>query len=284
MTTNDAPVADPPAPFFGLFRSFRDLNLPLTRVGDLYEAPNAAVYDRLLGADKHDIPEYLRLAEQQGGRVLELACGSGRIALPLAHAGHEVVGVDLAPDMLARLRHRLQGDERLRSLVTVVEGDMTAPPVEGPFALAVLGATSVCLLPTREDRRRSFAAVRELLAPDGLFALDHVQTSPETLRAQDAETLTAAGPVGNGTVITLLGRRWDPERDVQHVNFYTEVVDPQGVTQRILGSTTKVVVDGEALKADLRDAGLEVVDERVTATAGADEAPEEVRLLVCRRA
>lgn len=284
MTTTDGPPADPSAPFFGLFRGFHDLDLPLTRVGDLYEAPNAAVYDRLLGADQHDIPEYLRLAEQQGGRVLELACGSGRIALPLAHAGHEVVGVDLAPDMLARLRHRLQADERLAFLVTVVHGDMTAPPVQGPFALVVLGATSVCLLPTRADRRRAFAAVRELLAPDGLFALDHVRTSSETLRAQDAETLTAGGPVGSGTVITLLGRRWDPERDVQHVNFYTEIVDAQGVTQRILGSTTKAVVDGEALREDLRESGLELVEERTTAAAGADEPSEEVRLLVCRRA
>ncbi|MDO9410720.1 daptide-type RiPP biosynthesis methyltransferase [Patulibacter sp.] len=275
---------DPPAPFFGQFAAIRALNLPRTRVGDIYEGANTAVYDRLLGADEYDVPAYLGLAEKHPGRILELACGSGRIAMPLARAGHEVVGVDLAPDMLARLRHRLSTDEELASRVTVVEGDMTAPDVEGPFGLVIIAATSVCLLHDRADRRRAFASARDLLAPDGRFVLDHVATSPGILRAQSAEPVTAGGPVGARTVFTILGRLWDPEANVQHVNFYTEIVDPEGGTDRILGSTTKAVVDNAELREDLEASGLAVEDETVLSSVPHGEEVEEIRLLTCRRA
>lgn len=274
---------DPPAPFFGQFAAIRALDLPRTRVGDIYEGANAAVYDRLLGADEYDVPAYLQLAAEHPGRILELACGSGRIAFPLARAGHEVVGVDLAPDMLARLRHRLSRDEELAARITVVEGDMTAPAVEGPFSLAIIAATSICLLHDRADRRRAFASVRDLLAPDGRFALDHVATSPAVLRAQDAEIVTAGGPAGPRTVFTVLGRLWDPQADVQHVNFYTEVVDAEGTTDRILGSTTKAVVDNAELREDLEASGLTVETETVLQSVRQAGEVEEIRLLVCRR-
>src|SRR5919199_2923924 len=53
-----------------------------------------------------DLPLYLDLAASQGGRVLELACGSGRVALPLARAGHMVVGFDTSPHMLGLARQK----------------------------------------------------------------------------------------------------------------------------------------------------------------------------------
>src|SRR5947208_2019322 len=58
-----------------------------------------------------DLPWYLELAAAQGGRVLELACGSGRVLLPLARAGHEVVGLDSSPHMLALAREKLAAAE-----------------------------------------------------------------------------------------------------------------------------------------------------------------------------
>jgi 2-polyprenyl-3-methyl-5-hydroxy-6-metoxy-1,4-benzoquinol methylase len=54
-----------------------------------------------------DLPLYLDLAQAEGGRVLEVACGSGRVAVPLARAGHRVVGMDASPHMLALAQARL---------------------------------------------------------------------------------------------------------------------------------------------------------------------------------
>src|SRR5919205_1838372 len=54
-----------------------------------------------------DLPFYLELAAASGGRVLEVACGSGRVLVPLARAGNRVVGLDASPHMLALAREKL---------------------------------------------------------------------------------------------------------------------------------------------------------------------------------
>ena len=75
-------------------------------------------------------------------RMLELACGTGRLTLPLARLGviEELVAVDNSPPFLKRLRSRLAGER-----VTVVEGDMQAPPVEGPFDLVAVPFNSLAI-------------------------------------------------------------------------------------------------------------------------------------------
>jgi SAM-dependent methyltransferase len=64
----------------------------------------ARLYDLDLAEDPGDIDLYLALAGRTGGPIVELACGSGRVAIPIAAAGHEVTGVDLDPAMLVRAR------------------------------------------------------------------------------------------------------------------------------------------------------------------------------------
>src|SRR6266568_2932772 len=69
------------------------------------DAQLAALYDAFVFAD--DLPLYLDLAQTQGTRVLEVACGSGRVVLPLVSAGFDVVGIDVSPHMLALARAKL---------------------------------------------------------------------------------------------------------------------------------------------------------------------------------
>jgi len=64
----------------------------------------ARLYDLDLVEDPGDLDLYLALARRTGGPILELAAGSGRLAVPLAEAGHRVTGVDLDPAMLERAR------------------------------------------------------------------------------------------------------------------------------------------------------------------------------------
>ena len=95
--------------------------------------PTAAALARLYDLDLHDDPGdldlYLALAERADGPILELAAGTGRLAVPLAEAGHAVTAVDLDPAMLARARRPRRrrpgvGDDRLR----LVEADLLGPP------------------------------------------------------------------------------------------------------------------------------------------------------------
>ena len=106
-------------------------------------------------------------------RVLELAAGTGRLTIPVARLGvaEELVALDNSPPFLDRLRERLDG-ESLPTAVTVVEGLMQSPPVDGPFDLIFVPFNSLAYLIAPEDRLACLSAVRELLAPGGRFAFD----------------------------------------------------------------------------------------------------------------
>ena len=284
MTATSAVVTTPR--FFGLFEVLHELDLPGTQVGDLYEGFHAAFYDQLTGGDDFDIPHYVRAAEEIGGPVLEVACGSGRIAVPLARAGFQTTAVDIAPDMLALLRRRLLAEPRDVALrVRPTLADARELSVDRPHRLAIIGAMSVCLLRDHEDRVAAFRSIRNALEPDGRFLLDFLETSSEALRAQDAEVLAIpARASGGASRFTLLGRRWVPEENVQLVNFATEEVDPVGRTRRYLGSTTKAIVGEDELRAQLERADFEVLSIQTIQVVGEGATAERIRLLTCRPA
>ena len=74
-------------------------------------------------------------AQALGGPLLELGCGTGRLTLPLARAGHRIVGIDTAPHMLARCRTKLEAEPGpVRDRVTLVEADMTSFDLNEGFA------------------------------------------------------------------------------------------------------------------------------------------------------
>lgn len=275
MTTN------PPPQFFGLFEVLHGLDLPGTEVGDLYEGFHAAFYDFLTGGDDYDIPHYVRAAEEHGGPILEVACGSGRLAVPLARAGFEVTAVDIAPDMIARLRRRLLAEPREVALrVRPQLADARRMTIDRPHRVALIGAMSVCLLRDPRERIAVFRGIGDALAPDGRFLLDFLETSPEALRAQDAEVLALPARLTGVKRFTLVGRRWLPEENAQLVNFATEEVDPLGRTRRYLGTTLKAIVSETELREQLAEAGFDVLGIDTTQTTG--DGAERVRLLTCR--
>lgn len=100
-------------------------------------------------------------------RVLELAVGTGRLAIPLATRGHDVTGVDTSDAMLDRLR---TADPQRR--VTVVIGDMVHDLPPGPFDVVFVAYNSLFML-TRPDRQAAcFAAVADVLADGGAFVVE----------------------------------------------------------------------------------------------------------------
>jgi len=134
----------------------------------------ARLYDADLEADDPgDLDLYLALAERTGDPVLELAAGSGRIAVPLAVAGHRVTAVDLDPAMLARARARAAGED-VAARIDFVEADLLdlRLPDAGAFRLVVLALNSLFLLATRTAQARALQVMAEHLAPDGLAVVD----------------------------------------------------------------------------------------------------------------
>ena len=116
-----------------------------------------------------DLPFYLACARAARGPVLELCCGSGRLTLPLARAGMDVTGLDLAAAMLRRAREKA----RAQSLpVRLVRGDMRTRALRRSFRLVFIPFNSLQNTYSVADVERVFANVRRHLAPGGRFVFD----------------------------------------------------------------------------------------------------------------
>ena len=117
------------------------------------------------------------VALANGGPVLELGVGTGRLALPLADRGLAVTGLDASPAMLERLRAK-PGADRL----TLVECDMAAPLPEmadGSFAVVLVGFNTFFNLTTADAQASCVAAVARLLRPGGRFVVEAFVPAPE---------------------------------------------------------------------------------------------------------
>ena len=101
------------------------------------------------------------------GRALELAIGTGRIALPLAARGVEVHGIDLSRAMVARLRAKPGGDA-----ITVAVGDIATTRVDGTFSLVYLVFNTIMNLTTQDAQVACFRSAAAHLEPGGCFVVE----------------------------------------------------------------------------------------------------------------
>jgi SAM-dependent methyltransferase len=121
---------------------------------------------------KADIPFYLALADRTRGDILELACGTGRVTIPLLQAGHRVWGLDYSSRMLERLSQKSKSctsEEQAR--LTVIEADMCDYRLPNRYPLIILPFRSFQLLTEPEQPLKCLQRVYEHLADDGLFLL-----------------------------------------------------------------------------------------------------------------
>ena len=179
----------------------------------------AAVYDAQPRGDEQSA---VALLEQlaRGGPALELAIGTGRIALPLAATGIRVDGVDFSPAMVAKLRAKPGGEH-----LPVTIGDFADVPVKGSYELIYVVFNTLFNLLTQEDQVRCFENVAAHLADDGLFVVEaFVPSSLTRLRDDQFVDVEQVG--------------------VAHVRFDAGLHDP--VTQRL--DKCHVVLSQEGLR------------------------------------
>ncbi|MEU1235035.1 class I SAM-dependent methyltransferase [Micromonospora aurantiaca] len=132
----------------------------------------AATYDGPGNPDPDPAVDFLApLAE--GGPVLELAVGTGRVALPLAARGLAVEGVEASPEMVAHLRAKPGGAD-----MPVTIGDMSDVPVAGPYRLVFLVFNTLFNLVSEERQAACFRNVARVLAPGGAFVIETFVPDP----------------------------------------------------------------------------------------------------------
>ena len=113
---------------------------------------------------------YLKYAARAGDPILELACGSGRLLIPIAQAGYQIDGVDNAQAMLARLRSKTRHlDRAAQGRIRLFCRDMVQFTSQRRYAMVSIALNSLQYLETRDRIQTCFHRVGDLLGSDGFF-------------------------------------------------------------------------------------------------------------------
>jgi len=202
------------------------------------------VYDRLAQFyewEHHsyleDIPLYLGFAKASTGPILDAACGTGRVALPLAEAGYSVTGVDSSPEMLAIAQTRSMKSPA-RGRLRLLEADLRTMDLGERYGLAIVALSSFQHLLTLDDQRQALERLAAHLQRDGLLLLDLVNPSPEWMSGGDGalvhqETAPFPEPDGPELLSKFVARTslFDIQTDEQLLVY--DLVGSEGTLRRM---------------------------------------------------
>lgn len=221
----------------------------------------AGLYDIVYAGLEHDIPFYLELAKQSGSPVCELACGNGRVLLPIARAGLSVTGIDSSERMLEGLQARLDAEPPdVQGRVALKCADVRDYRFGTKFKLVFCAFHSFQHLETTEDQLACLRSVREYLADDGLLCLNVFAPRYDWLalaqQEQQARTITDPS-TGREAVVRLLTKRNWLEQKIEST-MILDRVDEQGIVHRDVRHLTLCWIFHREMHLLLRHAGFEV--------------------------
>ena len=206
----------------------------------------ADLYDWVYAWKRDDIPFYVEEARKSGGPVLELGCGTGRVAIPVAQAGIEVVGVDNSAKMLQVARRKAKAIGPIKGKLTWVRGDMRTLSMAMKFALVIIPYRGFLSLISVEEQRRCLEGVKAHLLPGGKLVFD--------IFVPDLNTITegSTAPAHSWDVThPETGHRlvvWDQSR----FDNYNQVIDVRMIIEELDGT-------GEMVRKLYRDFQLRYI-------------------------
>ena len=224
----------------------------------------ARLYDVDLVEDPGDLDLYLALAARVEGPVLELAAGTGRLAVPLAAAGHDVTAVDLDPAMLVRLRrHAAAAAVASSGGLEIVEADLLDLdlPAAGTYGLAFIALNSLFLLATRDGQRQAFRTIASHLAPGGVAAVDVWLPDADDLARFDGRMIleyVRDDPETGLQVTKVAAAQHDASTGIVNLTSIFEEGRAGGATARWIRRDVLRLVSADELTDFATSAGLEV--------------------------
>jgi SAM-dependent methyltransferase len=201
-------------------------------LSNLEEYTDAATYDLEHPRMGPEGPFYLEFARQASGSMLELGCGTGRLTIPFAREGIDMVGLDVMPQMLAQARAKAQGLP-----IRWVEADVRTFQLETQFELIFTVGDVFHHFLNRSDQEAMLTRVREHLAPKGQFVIDVWFLPPTSmLDVPEEEEWSANSHINeDGHKVTVSGiEHYDALQQIWHLTIYRRWSDADGkqITRR----------------------------------------------------
>ena len=219
---------------------------------------DAPFYDAIHGEGGEDLDFWLPFAAEHGGPILEVGAGTGRIALPLARAGHAVTALDPSPAMLALARERAAAEGLA---LTVVEGRLPGVALRPAAFATIIFPNDVflaCAAPG--DQEAALRAAAAALAPGGRLALDVAGPGHWLDPDGNGDPLLAfEGDLGGGRLTVWHTRHDDPASQTRRLRIRYELAGAGG--ERVVESDHVLrYVTASELARMLEAAGLRPLD------------------------
>ncbi|UCE05117.1 MAG: class I SAM-dependent methyltransferase [bacterium] len=181
-------------------------------------------YDRQQENYTKDIAFYLEQAKQFGQPILELACGTGRITIPIAQQGLEIVGIDQSESMLERAKQK-SGSELP---ITWRQGDIRSFVLKQKFKMIFLPFNSIAHLYDLKSVSDCFQCVRKHLDDDGRFLLDFFNPNLNFLTRDDDPPRFVSeypDPDSDNIVVITETNRYDRATQINHIHWHYQIGD-----------------------------------------------------------
>jgi SAM-dependent methyltransferase len=210
----------------------------------------ADLYD-LEYAHDYDLPFWLSLAEREAGPIIEWGAGTGRLAVPLDNAGHEVTAVELSAEMVER------GREKGPSVDWIV-GDMRDIKLERRYGLAVCAFNSFLCLRSVEESLAFLRNAHEHLLPGGLLGIEVSAFSPEELAGGQELRHDFTRELSHGRLDRFSVSTYDAATQLMYMRLFYERYDRSGSFEnRRAHDLTIRIANRDELLLMLRLAGFE---------------------------
>jgi SAM-dependent methyltransferase len=209
-----------------------------------------------------DLPIFLDLASTADGPILELAAGSGRLAVPMALAGHDLVCVDNDPAMLERahLGWASQADDDGPGSLETIAGDMRTFRSETRFGFVFVAINTLLLMPDDASRLAVLETAAANLQPGGLLVIDVLDRTAEEIDDYDGRVLLEWMRIDRETgeqVTKSMSARHDPDDDtITLVQIFDAFPQSGGAVRRVARTDVLHLIDATRWQALTERAGF----------------------------
>jgi len=219
-----------------------------------YDNSLGRFYDAFFTGVDGDVAFYTAYAKKSGSPVLELGCGSGRTVIPIAQAGLDITGLDIAPAMLDLARQRVAKlPAAVRKHITLAQGDMADFHLRRKFKLAIIPYRAFQHLLTPARQAQALMCIRDHLARRGCLVFNIYDPSAELIRSRGPVGLRRdtdfVDPQSGRRVVAWYTRRYDPVEQIMAQEFIFEELDADG---QVVSKTYKPLTMRYTYRAEMQ--------------------------------